>query len=227
MTNAAKYGALSDNGRVNVTWKPNADGSLQISWKESGGPVVTAPTRRGFGTTIIERSIPFELNGTAEAHYRIGGFEADFCIPKRHLAGIAAPASMARSGATPPALASQLGGKRVLLVEDSMLIAMEAEDTLKDLGGAEVVVAASQAAALRAVESGIDFAVLDFNLGGETSLPVAEALLARGCPFIMATGYGEDVPLNDVLAGVPVVSKPYDAKALRAKIGEATAAKKA
>ena len=90
-----------------------------------------------------------------------------------------------------------------------------------------VTVAPSQAVALRAIDAGIDFAVLDFNLNTENSLPVAERLLALGLPFVMATGYGEDVPLAPALAGVPVVSKPYTSKTLGAKIGQALATKKA
>lgn len=221
MTNAAKYGALSDNGRVAVAWTANDDGSLKITWREQGGPVVTAPTRRGFGTTIIERSIPFELKGTAEVQYKVGGLEAAFCIPKRYLAGIATEESGKSGARAPSAVSKLLDRRRVLLVEDSLLIALDAEEALKGLGAAEVVVAPSQAVALRALDTGIDFAVLDFNLGNETSLPVAEALRARGLPFILATGYGEDVPLGDALAETPVISKPYNAASLGAKIAEA------
>lgn len=227
MTNAAKYGALSDSGRVTVTWKLKFDGSLQISWREAGGPAVMAPTRRGFGTTIIERSIPFELKGTADVYYKVGGFEAEFCIPTRHLAGIAQTRDAPREIAAPAAAAPQiLADKRVLLVEDNMLIALEAEDGLRDLGALTVNVAPSQAVALRAIDTGIDFAVLDFNLNTENSLPVAERLLALGVPFVMATGYGDDVLLDPALAGVPVVSKPYTSKTLGAKIAEALGAPK-
>ena len=55
-----------------------AEGILLIDWREEGGPPVTAPTRRGFGSTIIERSIPFDLGGKAEMHYRLSGFERAF-----------------------------------------------------------------------------------------------------------------------------------------------------
>ncbi|MGE3334114.1 MAG: HWE histidine kinase domain-containing protein [Rhodospirillaceae bacterium] len=226
MTNAAKYGALSDNGKVTVSWSLNNDGSLNILWKESGGPVVTAPSRRGFGTTIIERSIPFELHGTAEVRYLMTGVEAEFCIPKRFLAGTAAVADAKRDGGAVRVPKSILAGKRVLLVEDSMLISLEAEDTLRDLGASEVIVAASQAAAFKALEAhAVDFAVLDFNLTNETSLPIGEKLLATGCPFIMATGYGEGTTFGEALREIPVVSKPYDANTLGAKVAEALSAK--
>src|SRR3546814_9426555 len=82
LTNAAKYGALSDNGSVAIDWRVDADGSLLLDWRESGGPAVVAPTRRGFGSTVIERSIPYDLDGRAEVHYRLSGLEARFCIPR-------------------------------------------------------------------------------------------------------------------------------------------------
>lgn len=224
MTNAAKYGALSDSGRVEVDWRLDDTGSLHVSWKETGGPAVTAPTRRGFGSTIIERSIPFELNGTAEMHYRVSGVEADFCIPKRYIAGLAASGTVTPPQDSKPAPAVEermLAGKRVLLVEDSMLVALDTEDALRALGAAHVAVAPSLVAAAKVMDSPIDFAVLDFNLGAETSLPIVEQLVARGCPMVLATGYGEELELRADLRHIPVVSKPYDPAGLAAKIGEA------
>jgi two-component sensor histidine kinase len=222
-TNAAKYGALADNGRVKVAWHIDETGSLMLTWTESGGPAVTAPTRRGFGSTLIERSIPFELGGTAALHYRVAGIEAEFCIPSRHVAGTvgmgATPADHAGDSAKSEGI---LAGKHVLLIEDSMLIALTAEDALRELGAARVTVAPSTAAAQKAIaEDPIDFAVLDFNLGNETSLPIAEELVARGTPIVMATGYGTDLELPATLKDVPVVTKPYDLRSLAPKIAQA------
>src|SRR5690606_33387005 len=112
-----------------------------------------------------------------------------------------------------------LAGKRVLLVEDSMLIALDAEDALRELGAADVLVAPSLSAARNALartgETPIGLAVLDVNLGAETSLPIAESLLENGTPVLLATGYGEDLKLPEALAGLSVVKKPYDAASLR------------
>jgi CheY-like chemotaxis protein len=222
-TNAAKYGALVDSGRVKVAWHIDDSGSLMLTWSEQGGPAVTAPTRRGFGSTLIERSIPFELGGTAELRYRVTGLEAAFCIPSRHIAGTvgigAAPVDPVGKATKSEGI---LAGKHVLLIEDSMLIALNAEDALRELGATEVTVAPSGAAARKAIESGnIDFAVLDFNLGGETSLPIAEELVGKGTPIVMATGYGTDLDLPPTLKDVPVVTKPYDLRSLAPKISQA------
>ena len=63
-----------------------------------------------------------------------------------------------------------------------------------------------------------DFAVLDVNLGQETSIPVAEELFARSVPFVFATGYGETSIIPAIFASVPVVRKPYDSGALVAAV---------
>ncbi|MFT3967586.1 MAG: hybrid sensor histidine kinase/response regulator, partial [Sphingobium sp.] len=81
MTNSAKYGALSDNGKLAIRWAVDAVGDLLLDWTEQGGPPVKAPTREGFGTIIITRSIPHDLGGDAEVRYRLSGLEAQFRIP--------------------------------------------------------------------------------------------------------------------------------------------------
>jgi light-regulated signal transduction histidine kinase (bacteriophytochrome) len=217
VTNAAKYGALSDSGTVRIGWRLDDAGDLVIEWRESGGPAVTAPTRRGFGSTVIERSIPFELGGRAEVRYRLAGFEGDFCIPARHVAGVLPDATPAAPPA-PAASAQPLNGLEVLLVEDSMIIALDSEDALRALGAREVHVAAGVAQARRLIARGVDFAVLDFNLGAETSLPLADDLAAAGKPFVFASGYGDGIDLPERFADTPVVKKPYGAADLAAAV---------
>lgn len=215
MTNSAKYGALSDSGSVAVDWHLDAVGDLRIEWRERGGPAVQPPRRQGFGTTIITRSIPYDLGGRAEVRYALTGFEADFCVPAHHVAaqdpGRAPGAPLAP--VAPPrdtASAEKVLSGTVLLVEDSLIIAMDAEDILARLGAERVVTAASiaQAQAEIARET-FEVAVLDVNLGQETSLPIAEALLAAGVPCIFATGYGEQLQLPAGQGGTPVIQKPY------------------
>ena len=66
---------------------------------------------------------------------------------------------------------------------------------------------------------GIELALLDINLGHETSAAIADALLARGIPFVFATDYGEGGPLAGQYPGVPVLNKPYDDGQLRQSFG--------
>jgi len=86
MTNAAKYGALSvPEGRVHVTWsvEPLPDGrqSLDMLWEEQGGPEVAPPTRKGFGSRLIERQLPLEFDGSAQIDYRGAGVVCRLQVP--------------------------------------------------------------------------------------------------------------------------------------------------
>jgi CheY-like chemotaxis protein len=80
---------------------------------------------------------------------------------------------------------------RVLIVEDEMLVAMNIEDMLLELGYEMAGLASRLAPALAlAAECDADAAILDVNLAGEQSFPVADLLQERGIPFLFATGYG-------------------------------------
>ena len=117
-------------------------------------------------------------------------------------------------------MTSPLSGLRVLIVEDEALVAMMAEDMLSDLGCVVVDVAGtvSQGLAIAGDDSRqVDTAVLDVNLGGETVYPVAEALKARGVPFIFATGYAPS-SISRSFAHVPVLAKPYRLDALEERL---------
>lgn len=101
--------------------------------------------------------------------------------------------------------------QHVLLVEDNMIIAMDTEETLRELGVAKVDMASSVKEARRLVENGApELAVLDYNLGDETSEPLARELIAQGVPVAMATGYGEAIRDLDDLDVIGILAKPYD-----------------
>ncbi|MFC3070534.1 PAS domain-containing sensor histidine kinase [Phenylobacterium soli] len=69
-TNAVKYGALSvPAGRVSVAWRIGADGELMLTWRESGGPPVTPPTRQGFGSRLLKQGLARELSGAVTLEY--------------------------------------------------------------------------------------------------------------------------------------------------------------
>jgi CheY-like chemotaxis protein len=108
-----------------------------------------------------------------------------------------------------------LEGRRVLVVEDEMMIVMLIEDMLADLGCTVVGPAYGVAAALELVErtSNLDIALLDVNLAGQPVFAVADALRARKVPMIFCTGYG-DAGLRAEDRGSPVLQKPYRAKDL-------------
>jgi two-component system CheB/CheR fusion protein len=96
-TNATKYGALSiPTGRVEVKWRveqaragehaeeaPKANGArnLIFEWVEHGGPEVNVPTRRGFGSELIERQLRYELNGKAAMTFDKAGLQVKLTVP--------------------------------------------------------------------------------------------------------------------------------------------------
>ena len=110
---------------------------------------------------------------------------------------------------------------RILLVEDEAIIAMTAEDMLADIGCTVVGTATTLAEALHMAEGdGFDLALLDVNLAGEDSGPVADRLKALGRPFLFTTGYGS-AGMNTTHVDVPVVMKPYQISQLEEGIGAA------
>ena len=117
--------------------------------------------------------------------------------------------------------------RRVLIVEDDVMIRMLIEDMLGDLGFAVAAEASKVHEALAAVNStAFDVAILDVNLSGETTGPVAEALAARGTPFVFATGYGEH-GLPDQFRDRPLLKKPFQIESLRRMLETALAGAKA
>jgi CheY-like chemotaxis protein len=101
-----------------------------------------------------------------------------------------------------------LEGRNILVVEDEMMVLMTIESALTDLG-CEATCAGTVASALHLLDGArFDAAMLDNNLHGETSYSVADALKARGIPFIFSTGYGDHGERSSY-ADRPVLRKPY------------------
>ncbi|WP_299967943.1 HWE histidine kinase domain-containing protein [uncultured Roseobacter sp.] len=226
VTNSAKYGALTDRaGRVSINLDITDDGALFIKWREQGGPPVQAPTRRGFGSTIIERTVPFELKGKVETRFKLAGFEADIMIPSRFVSKgtLEAIESPAKEEPAEPTTRKELSGT-VLILEDNMVIALDASDIMTAHGAKAVRLASSVDDALEIMaDEEITLAVLDINLGSQTSLPVAQKLDAMGIPFVLATGYGDVENMLTEYPKAPVVQKPFTSESLLRQIDTALA----
>jgi CheY-like chemotaxis protein len=109
-----------------------------------------------------------------------------------------------------------LSGRRVLVVEDEMLVLIMIEDMLADLGCQSVTAAATVDKALASINSQVfDVALLDMNLNGDDSHPVAEALSARGVPFVYSTGNAGQ-SLREGYSDRPVLKKPFKYEELAA-----------
>jgi CheY-like chemotaxis protein len=108
--------------------------------------------------------------------------------------------------------------RRALLVEDEVLVALLIEEMLGDLGCEVGALSSHFDEALRlATDGSFDFAVLDINLNGTQSFPIADRLAERGVPFLFATGYGAGI-LPERHAKAVILHKPYSLADLRAAL---------
>jgi len=232
-TNAIKFGALSvEAGRVDVRWRERAGGGLELEWAESEGPVVPTPTRTGFGSTLLEKVTGRELGGSVKVDYRREGVRATLTTSADALARFAAPEAAPEAEPPAPVQGASVGsanqgqsakidGLRLLIVEDALLLTLELESGLQEAGARIMGSAADLEEAMRMVDLPLDAAVLDANLNGVSVLPVAEALAARGVPFVFATGYG-DSKMAPQGFGAPIIRKPYDVTQVAAALAEIT-----
>jgi light-regulated signal transduction histidine kinase (bacteriophytochrome)/CheY-like chemotaxis protein len=220
MTNAAKYGALSTSeGHLSIKWSLTTAGDCEIEWIETGGPAVVAPAEFGFGSKLIRTSVEYDLGGEVSIDYPVAGLVGHFRIPARH---VMAPfmTRIVPQFTSIPAKNDQIDGLEVLLVEDQALIAMDTEVCLLKLGAAKVYSVPTVADALTILTaSAPDVAVLDLNLDGETSAPLADELRKQNVPFVFATGYGDSVTIPERFRDLPVVRKPITLADLAKKIG--------
>lgn len=213
-TNAAKFGSLTvDAGRVAVRWHIRDDRGLGLSWTESDGPHVSPPTRRGFGSSLIERALALETGGRATIHYHPSGVVCDIVLPKSSLVELSAlPVVVAELTLINPgkALEALPANPRILIVEDSFLVLIGLEAMCDNLGWQVVGPATrlGEALVLARTET-FDAALLDVNLDGEMSWEIADVLSARQIPFAFTTGYDQSNILPDHLVGAPVLAKPY------------------
>jgi CheY-like chemotaxis protein len=124
-----------------------------------------------------------------------------------------------------PIAAHGIAGRSIFIVEDESMVAMLIEDFLADLG-CEVAGVASRLdeAAEKISVLAFDAAIVDINLNGDQTYPLAELLRKKGRPFVFATGYGT-VGLPEALNGVPVISKPFDLHDLEKALTSALAMK--
>ncbi|KQX20059.1 MULTISPECIES: response regulator [unclassified Sphingomonas] len=225
VTNAHKYGALSmPEGVVSLIWSASDD-QLVLRWTERGGPPVQAPSRRGFGTALIERSLKAE-GGSAVPDYAVEGIGWTLTLPHRSRTIRSGAEDPARYGASAETSISieALRGSRFIVIEDEPLVTMEIANLLEDAGATIVATAATEPEALVAIEGVVcDAALLDGNLQGELVDKIADALSERNIPFLFVTGYGRD-HLPAAFAERPLILKPFNAAMLLAQAAQLLAA---
>ncbi|MGE0055931.1 MAG: PAS domain S-box protein [Hyphomicrobium sp.] len=201
--NALKYGALScPSGRVEISWKRTGPKGevLNFVWREIDGPKVSSPTRRGFGTLLIERSGGLPHMKT-DLRFNQSGVE---CLIEANLDDDAisepvmfnpirkeAPLEVHARPETPSSVGES---QRILLIVDDPLVVLELQQTLIDAGFKPVGPATTVESVLEAIaRGGADAAIVDVAFLGSSTSKVIQRLEADGVPFILLTRDGAGV----------------------------------
>jgi two-component sensor histidine kinase len=211
-TNATKYGALSVvAGSVTIDW--TTDDALHIRWVERGGPQTTTPSKRGFGSTLIQQSAKGQ-GGDASMLCEAGGITWNITLPLRDHADFgngsknrAATTSQLGSNAAGRETPS-LFGRRFLVIEDEPLIGLDIVDALEQAQAHVEGPVSTAEKAFKIIERiPLDGVLLDANLYGRPVDDFAAALIRRNVPFVFVTGQGSD-DLSKSFPGARVLSKP-------------------
>jgi two-component sensor histidine kinase/DNA-binding response OmpR family regulator len=219
-TNAAKYGALSsESGRVELQWSLSK-GRLHLIWTESGGPAVSEPKAKGFGTKIIDATLNLRQGDGANFEWRPEGLRCTIAISvSAHQDETVAPPH------TGNGLDRQKNGRqrKVLVVEDEAIIGMLTSELVSEMGHVVLGPCRNLEEGIKvAGGSELDGAILDVNLGGELVFPLARLLAEREVPMVFLTGYDRST-VEQGFEKFPVLQKPVPAgelsKALSAILG--------
>ncbi|MDQ1081830.1 HWE histidine kinase domain-containing protein [Pseudoroseomonas cervicalis] len=225
--NALAHGALSrPGGTLTVQWSAHPEGGLALLWTESGGPPLAAPPeRKGFGRRVIDSAINDQLEGSIAYQWRREGLACRIRLPQSRfeaqwqaLDTPRLPPPMLQPEAEAPALGeAPLQGARIFLVEDEPMIGEALATMLRQWGCQPLGPARSIDEALRRLvemSGAIDLALVDVNLNGQESFPVAELLAARGVPVIYLTGYAE-LPGTRLGHAAAMLRKPVSGEQLK------------
>ena len=215
-TNSHKYGALSvPEGTVSFEWSVT-DLVLSMRWTEVSDRVATAPLRRGFGSTLIEEGLKSH-GGTAHVSFTPAGliWELSLVLQRESAQEWLAPATDEKIALTQPASLDSIAGKRVLVVEDEPLIAIDQAANLEEIGAVVVGPVGTITEALRTIETrDIDAALLDANLAGSSVDEIAAVLTQLNIPFAFVSGYGRE-NLPRAFRSAPLLAKPCSPEALK------------
>ena len=218
-TNSLKYGALSNgDGTVTIAWSTDGQG-LEMSWTEQGGPAIATPVKRGFGTKLIEATA-LGAGGDAKMLIDADGVRWNIVLPlsvdpslsKRETDQSALDTISAHytsEGLVGEDYLKRLDGKRILVVEDEPLLAMDIARQLEDAGACVIGPAGNASAALSLIEQyRFHGALLDANLGGDPVDDIAASLVSKNIPFAFVSGYNRDT-LPALYNEVELLPKPF------------------
>ena len=219
-TNALKHGALAArDGHVAVKWRVETrEGQawLVFEWREECAATLGdgQPARRGFGSELIARRVPYELRGSGTLDITPSGALCHLEFP------IESAPSLLETDAPPPVAPYRgvlnathepnLAGVKVLVVEDDFLLANDIELALRSAGAIVVGPAADAETALGLIAADeAQVALLDLDLSGHSSLNLAAQLSFHGVPIVVVSGYDE-ARIPEALKNTPRLEKPAD-----------------
>lgn len=224
-TNAAKYGALSnEDGTIEIDWKLDesdvSEQRLLLDWIELGGPEVSKPSRAGFGSKVVDQILEASINGEVTLDWLSSGLVCHVSCPAENVLDNVEISSQQSRAASCTGPSSNSMARRILVVEDEILIGMEISGILKDAGFEIFGPVTTARGALALLENEMcDAAVLDINLGKETSAPIAEWLSEAGTPYLSISGRNmEDRPA--VFGDSPHLAKPIQSALLVRELGQ-------
>jgi light-regulated signal transduction histidine kinase (bacteriophytochrome)/CheY-like chemotaxis protein len=218
MTNCVKHGAFSSaEGSVHISIQ-SQDDKIKIHWKERGGPKIMAPSKRGFGLELIEQAIPYELEGRSLVEFQADGLDVRLWLPSKIVERVSSDEFPNMDDVPSLFIRGREGVPRnVLVVEDSIMVALDTSDMLKKMGVETVEAAATVDQALSLIQvSPPDFAVLDVSLRETTSFAIAETLQSMDIPFCFVTGFGSDLDVPARFESETILTKPTDLETLGA-----------
>lgn len=224
-TNAAKYGALSvPQGHLTVQWMltRGREPQLHLHWMETGGPLTAPPSRRGFGTTVIRSTAERQLHGELAFSWLPKGLRCELVFPAAEVVLDPFDTTPPQGGAKrePKHAGLKAKGRRVLLVEDEAMVALQMEQALQEAGCVTLGPASTILEALSILDAEtVDAALIDVNLAGGRSYAVADVLSAKGIPFAFCTGYASTSDLPARFADAAIVTKPVDPQQVAGLLG--------
>jgi len=212
LTNAVKYGALSvSSGKIVLSIRSGAGAQVLINWRESDGPLVAKDRQTGIGSSISQNAMREE--GTVKLDFAAHGLVCDITVHdsfQREMPNVndtqpAEPSANQHSYNPDTAL----NGRRILVVEDDPIIGLDIAGILASRGAIVIGPHTTNVTALMALGENPDVALLDVNLGRETTDEVALQLNELSVPFIVLSGQIDSSDLGSEFASGTVVPKPF------------------
>jgi len=215
-TNALKYGALSiSQGKLFVSWNFTDEG-LDLLWKEKDGPKVKLPSKKGFGTSIIQNAISYEFGGYSSIAYEEDGLEAKVTIPREFIGESKKGEFVLEQIRSANKLDVVKEKINLLVLEDDFINAQDIITTVKNLSVNEVNTFANQRSALSSMaKMDYQMALLDVNLRNETCIEVARECVKKQITFYYMTGYGGSFLADGTFPRAPVLLKPVATEKLK------------